>query len=202
MTDQRRANVDHPDWRAGRREAHRPAGVPVSLPTDLADLAEVRAKLQGRLATVMVAIQAEVLRRLAAGEPEAALARQAGVDRMTVRTWAGKGRHKKQITTTPRYGPDEKIWPSRLTAYTLGETVWLFTPDGVTDSDLLLPAIVRGVTQHQVRPSMGSPPLEALEYEVEIDTAAPPPYAAPPQWSGTHHARHHWLRPREVATDA
>jgi len=42
------------------------------------------------LAKAMGEAEAEALRALAAGTPESAVARTLGVDRMTVRKWAGK----------------------------------------------------------------------------------------------------------------
>jgi uncharacterized protein (DUF2336 family) len=53
-------------------------------------LAQRRAAARANLAKVTEQVRAAVLRELAAGQPEAAVARDAGVDRMTVRRWAGK----------------------------------------------------------------------------------------------------------------
>lgn len=54
------------------------------------DLARRRAAARTNLAKVTEQVRAAVLEELAAGQPEAAVARRAGVDRMTVRRWAGK----------------------------------------------------------------------------------------------------------------
>jgi DNA invertase Pin-like site-specific DNA recombinase len=53
-------------------------------------LAQRRAAARANLAAVTEQVRAAVLEELAAGQPEAAVARDAGVDRMTVRRWAGK----------------------------------------------------------------------------------------------------------------
>jgi uncharacterized protein (DUF2336 family) len=58
--------------------------------TRLVALAQRRAAARANLAEVTEQVRAAVLKELAAGQPEAAVARDAGVDRMTVRRWAGK----------------------------------------------------------------------------------------------------------------
>ena len=47
-------------------------------------------RARAALAKAIEEAEAEGLRALAEGEPEAAVARALGVDRMTVRKWAGK----------------------------------------------------------------------------------------------------------------
>jgi uncharacterized protein (DUF2336 family) len=54
------------------------------------ELAQRRASARANLTDVTEQVKAAVLEELAAGQPEAAVARAAGVDRMTVRRWAGK----------------------------------------------------------------------------------------------------------------
>lgn len=58
--------------------------------TRLVALAQRRADARANLAEATSQLRDAVLRELAAGHPEAAVARDAGVDRMTVRRWAGK----------------------------------------------------------------------------------------------------------------
>lgn len=62
----------------------------ISHGTRLKTLARRRARVRADLAEVTEQVRAAVLEELAAGQPEAAVARDAGVDRMTVRRWAGK----------------------------------------------------------------------------------------------------------------
>jgi hypothetical protein len=57
---------------------------------DLAALGRVREEKQRELAEATAILRAGVLRALEDGRAEAEVARTAGVDRMTVRTWAGK----------------------------------------------------------------------------------------------------------------
>jgi hypothetical protein len=56
----------------------------------LADAAEEFREARTRTNEATSLLRDAVLRELAAGHPEAAVARTAGVDRMTVRKWAGK----------------------------------------------------------------------------------------------------------------
>jgi hypothetical protein len=57
---------------------------------DLEALARARAEAAAVLAERTAALRDAVLQALASGESEASAARRAGVDRMTVRKWAGK----------------------------------------------------------------------------------------------------------------
>lgn len=56
----------------------------------LAELGERRAALREELRAVTEDLEARALEELAAGKAEAAVAREAQVDRMTVRKWQGK----------------------------------------------------------------------------------------------------------------
>lgn len=59
-------------------------------PLSLAEAAEAFREARTRANEATDQLRAAVLRKLATKEPEAAVARAAGVDRMTVRRWAGK----------------------------------------------------------------------------------------------------------------
>lgn len=59
-------------------------------PMSLAEAAEEFREARTRAHEATTLLRDAVLRELAAGHPEAAVARTAGVDRMTVRRWAGK----------------------------------------------------------------------------------------------------------------
>jgi hypothetical protein len=59
---------------------------------DLARLGQDRADASVVLAERTAVLRAGVLRALEAGDSEVSVARTAGVDRMTVREWAGKSR--------------------------------------------------------------------------------------------------------------
>jgi hypothetical protein len=56
----------------------------------LTELKNRRIKLRAELVEVSDLLRAAALERLAAGDSEAGVARDAGVDRMTVRQWLGK----------------------------------------------------------------------------------------------------------------
>ena len=58
---------------------------------EMESLAERRHKLRAELREVVKALRTEVVKAHAAGASEVDLARDAGVDRMTVRSWLGKG---------------------------------------------------------------------------------------------------------------
>ncbi len=64
---------------------HAPAGS-----VDLAELGRVRSEARRALDEKTTILRAAVLRALEDGRAEAEVAREAGVDRMTVREWAGK----------------------------------------------------------------------------------------------------------------
>lgn len=68
-------------------KVHPPAGE-----VDLAKLGRDRADASVVLAERTSILRAAVLRALEAGDSEVSVARTAGVDRMTVREWAGKSR--------------------------------------------------------------------------------------------------------------
>jgi hypothetical protein len=56
----------------------------------LEQLAVRRAELRGELADVFELLRVAALEKLAGGSNESEVARDAGVDRMTVRKWQGK----------------------------------------------------------------------------------------------------------------
>ena len=56
----------------------------------LAELGQLRAGLRAKLKTVSDEVQSRVLDALKDGRSEAEVAREAKVDRMTVRKWQGK----------------------------------------------------------------------------------------------------------------
>lgn len=61
--------------------------------TDMESLAERRRKLRAELVEVNKALRIEVVKAKAAtGATEVDLARDSGVDRMTIRSWLGKGK--------------------------------------------------------------------------------------------------------------
>jgi DNA-binding CsgD family transcriptional regulator len=57
---------------------------------ELEDAGRARAEAQNALDEKTKELKTEVLRALAEGRAEAEVARAAGIDRMTVRKWAGK----------------------------------------------------------------------------------------------------------------
>lgn len=63
----------------------------------LEGLADDRRRLQDALDRKMTELKAAVLVALSAGLPEADVARRAGVDRMTVREWAGKRSRRDRL---------------------------------------------------------------------------------------------------------
>lgn len=58
----------------------------------LAELGSRRTELRERLDEVTALIKPLALAELASGKPEAQVARESGIDRMTLRKWQGKPR--------------------------------------------------------------------------------------------------------------
>jgi uncharacterized MAPEG superfamily protein len=82
--------ADHRQTTVGHDETPERERTRLMAEAELETLARRRADAGRNLTEAICQLRAAVLRELAAGQPEAAVARDAGVDRMTVRRWAGK----------------------------------------------------------------------------------------------------------------